>query len=286
VHSTDRHRLVRLANGAVSVHSLAYGETIHPAVGPAAEAEGLYVRQLRLRERLQTEAGEFVIWDVGLGVAANAVTVLRATRDLAARIRLVSFDDTAEPFRFALAHRRALGFLRGFEDVLPRLVSEGQVSFTHSRQSVTWSLHLADFPSLLADPLSPRLPAPHVILFDPYSPAKNPAMWTLDLLTRLFRRTDARRPCALATYSRSTMVRVALLRAGFFVGVGEASGPKEETTIAANSPALLARPLDRRWLERARRSDSAEPLRAAVYCREGLSAESWAALRAHPQFST
>ena len=50
-----------------------------------AEAEALYVNQLRLRERLADHAGEFVIWDVGLGAAANALTVLRATREIACR---------------------------------------------------------------------------------------------------------------------------------------------------------------------------------------------------------
>jgi tRNA U34 5-methylaminomethyl-2-thiouridine-forming methyltransferase MnmC len=43
-----------------------------------AEAEALYVRQLRLPERLRRSSGEFVIWDVGLGAAANVLTVLRA----------------------------------------------------------------------------------------------------------------------------------------------------------------------------------------------------------------
>jgi hypothetical protein len=48
-----------------------------------------------------------------------------------------------------------------------------------------------------------------------------------------------------------------LLLAGFFVGVGHATGQKEETTIAANSPQLIAEPLDRKWLARARASHSA-----------------------------
>ena len=48
---TVGYELVTLANGVVSVRSLACGETFHPVIGPAAEAEVLYVRQLRLREQ-------------------------------------------------------------------------------------------------------------------------------------------------------------------------------------------------------------------------------------------
>src|SRR5206468_12259566 len=64
------YNIVRLANGVHSVHSLAHRETFHPVIGPVAEAEALYVKQLRLAERIRRHAGEFVIWDVGLGAAA------------------------------------------------------------------------------------------------------------------------------------------------------------------------------------------------------------------------
>jgi hypothetical protein len=75
-----------------------------------------------------------------------------------------------------------------------------------------------------------------------------------------------------------------LLLAGFFVGVGHATGEKEETTIAANDLSLISEPLDLRWLERARRSHSAEPMTEPVYRIAPLGAESWGRLQAHPQF--
>jgi len=74
------------------------------------------------------------------------------------------------------------------------------------------------------------------------------------------------------------------LLAGFFVGVGHATGEKEETTIAANDLSLITDPLDRRWLDRARRSHSAEPMAKPVYRTAPLSAESLEKLQAHPQF--
>src|ERR1019366_5360007 len=110
-------------------------------------------------------------------------------------------------------------------------------------------------------------------------------MWTLPLFTNLFQQLDPQRPCALPTYSRSTILRVTLLLAGFYVGVGHATGEKEETTLAANTLDLIAEPLNARWLERALRSDSAEPLHAPVYFRAPLSPDKLAALRRHPQFN-
>ncbi len=80
------------------------------------------------------------------------------------------------------------------------------------------------------------------------------------------------------------MARVALLLGGFFVGVGHPSGLKEETTVAANRIELLDEPLNRRWLERAKCSHSAEPLSVPVYRQAPLSHETCEKLRQHPQF--
>jgi hypothetical protein len=291
---------------------------MHPVIGPAAEAVALYVKQLCLVERIRQRAGEFVVWDVGLGAAANALAVLRATRQLACAIRLVSFDHTLELLQFALNHAETLGYFGGYESQTQTLLEKHRVSFRDAEHRVEWELQPGDFPALLnrflaasptrsadesqraagilpaeepvtcsADGTSaapwrrgltgsrfmvPRhgikvmkvahepqgaagilpaeepelLPAPHAILFDPFSPAKNPAMWTLPLFTTLFRLLDPARPCALATYSRSTMTRAALLLTGFCVGAGHATGEKEETTIAANTLELIDEPLDRR----------------------------------------
>jgi tRNA U34 5-methylaminomethyl-2-thiouridine-forming methyltransferase MnmC len=282
---TGGYRIVRLASGAYSVHSLAHAETFHPVIGPVAEAQALYVSQLRLSQRLRSHSGEFVIWDVGLGAAANAVTVLHAAREVSCSIHLLSFDHSLAPLEFALQHPHHLGYLAGHEPQLRTLLNERQLLFKEAACSLRWDLHLADFPALLTDPAMQALAKPHLIMFDAFSPAKNPAMWTLPLFTNLYRHLNPDRPCALPTYSRSTMLRVTLLLAGFYVGVGHATGEKEETTIAANTLNLIEEPLDRRWLQRAHRSSSAEPLFEPIYRQAPLSRRTWEQLQTHPQFT-
>jgi tRNA U34 5-methylaminomethyl-2-thiouridine-forming methyltransferase MnmC len=278
------YRIVRLSNGSHSVHSLAHQETFHPVVGPVWEAETLYVQQPKLLERLGEHRGDFVVWDVGLGAAANPITVLHTSREVPGSIRIVSFDHTLEPLAFALQNSEFLSYLEGFEAPLQELQRNRHVTFQNERQQVNWDVHVSDFPSFLSSHQAEQLPKPHLIMFDAFSPAKNPAMWTQPLFARLFRLLDPDRLCVLPTYSRSTMLRVTLLLAGFQVGVGHATGEKEQTTIAANKLEFLEEPLDYRWLERARRSTSAEPMYEPAYRQAPLAPESWERLRTHPQF--
>ena len=286
------YRLVKLANGTHSVHSVAHRETFHPVIGPVAEAEALYVNQLRLPERIAQHRGEFVIWDVGLGAAANVLTVLRATRDAKPadaghrqQLRIVSFDHTLEPLRFALEHASSLGYFDAFDGAVRTLLERHVVTFFDHGREIVWELHLGDFPTWLASAAVQSVQRPHAILFDAFSPAKNPAMWTLPLFRNLFGALDPSRACALPTYSRSTLLRVSLMLAGFYVGAGHATGEKEETTIAANSLDLIHQPLGADWLRRVRNSTSAEPMHEPVYRQAPLTEESWTKLNAHPQFA-
>lgn len=270
------YELIRLRNEAWSVYSAKDGETMHPGLGPVEEAESLYVQQLDLPRRIASHSGEFVVWDVGLGAAANALAVIRVAAD--SPVRIISFDSTVDALSFALNHVDRLTYLSGFEDKLREFIRSGEVRF----DKIHWELRLGDFVQVIS---AAALPPPDAILFDPFSPTKNPAMWTRQLFAGIFRLLKPNQPCALATYSRSTIVRTALLLGGFFVGRGRAVGLKEETTIAANTLDLIRDPLDRRWLAQAERSDSAEPLIEPIYRQAPLTESTREELRRHRQFS-
>jgi hypothetical protein len=110
-------------------------------------------------------------------------------------------------------------------------------------------MELGDFRDCLSHP---TVPPARAVFFDPYSPAANPSMWTREVFQAIHARAGA--DCTLTTYSRSTVTRVHLLRAGWHVGRGAATGEKTETTVAATSIESLRTPLRRDWLARVRRS--------------------------------
>lgn len=273
--------LVAVRAGVCSLRSRGFGETFHPVVGPMAEARTLHAGQQRLVERAATTAGPFVIWDVGLGAAANALAVLEAFRDFAGTvsIHLYSFDETLAPLRFALAHGSELGYLTAYLTEVTELLRTGECGSLQG--GVHWRLRPGDFSELIR---SAELPAPHGILYDPYSPASNPGMWTLEHFRHLRGHLSDDVPCLLTNYTRSTAVRVTLLLAGFFVGRGSGVGEKAETTIASNRLEMLAAPLDSAWFDRVRRSTRSAPLRETGTPETRISSADLKALGAHPQF--
>ena len=271
--------IVTVQSGARSLRSRQFGETFHPVVGPMVEAIGLHVRQQRLVERAATATGTFVIWDVGLGAAANAIAALEAFAEQAptgAHVAVHSFDMTGDALQFALTHASELGYVAPHAAAVQALLAHGE--FRGPR--CDWKFHAGDFHQTMS-----AAPPPHAILYDPYSPQSNPAMWTLDHFARLRACLSAEAPCLLTNYTRSTAVRVTLLLAGFFVGHGHATGEKDQTTIAANDLALLESPLDAAWLARVRRSTNSAPLRDDSQGWAVISPEDWSALAAHPQFA-
>ena len=244
-----------VASGVKSLRSLEHRETFHPVVGPMAEARGLHVAQSQLVERAGECRGPLVVWDVGLGAAANALAVIEAFASTEAqRVELHSFDHSLDPLAFACAHAQELGYIAPHAGLLAELLR----SCRADAGAVQWWLHPGDFRELIT---APPAPAPHAILYDPYSPAANPGMWTLEHFTRVRSALDPSRPCTLTSYSRSTSVRVTLGLARFHVGRGSATGDKDETTIAATHRNLLGDPLGADWLARVARSTRGAPLR-------------------------
>lgn len=291
----EEFEIVTVQSGVRSLRALSNGETFHPVVGPMAEAVGLHVRQQQLVERAGQTDGPFVIWDVGLGAAANAVAVLEAflgrgpgeeirgqrseVRDLSitSTVELHSFDRTTGPLDFALRHADTLEYLAPHTDAVQTLLNEG--SWEVGTGEFRWQFHAGDFRETME-----VAPAPHAVLYDPYSPVTNPDLWTLEHFTALRARLSPERPCLLTNYTRSTAVRVTLMLAGFFVGIGHATGEKDQTTVATNDLSLLDDPLGEDWLGRVERSTRSAPQRAGEPWNRPISAEDLERLRKHPQF--
>ena len=258
------HEVITTRGGARAIRDLAAGEIMHPGVGPRAEAEALYVRQSRLSERLAEAGPPLVLYDVGLGAGSNALAARRVAESAphARRLEVVSFERDLGALRLALSHPADFD-LEGEAGIAARtLLAHGHVETPRS----AWRLVPGELPASL-DAAGARA---DLVFWDPFSPAANPALWSVAAFWRLF--AHCAPGCALFTYSASTRTRAALLLAGFAVGTGDAIGDKRETTAAALRLEDLARPLDARWLARWSRSSAALPADAPADAEDRIRA--------------
>jgi queuine tRNA-ribosyltransferase len=261
------HEVVVTRGGAVAMRSVEAGEVMHPGVGPLVEAERLYVRQSRLAERLRAgEAAELVLFDVGLGAGSNASRARAAALAApagSARLRLVSFERDLGALALALEHGADFGLDGEAAAAARALLRDG----VHQSARVAWELRRGDVLAALA--VEPA--RADIIFWDPFSPRANPSLWTIAAFAAA--RAVAGPRCTLWTYSASTATRVALLLAGWAVGVGDAIGDKRQTTAAAVRASDLVRPLERPWLERLARAEAPLPPDAPVDARALVAAQ-------------
>ena len=294
--------IVTTSAGAVSIRNKVVNEIMHNPVGPWQEANDLYVRQSRLKDRLAAVSSKnpeqpLVLFDVGLGAASNALAAIHCalavyqTRDCQTRgpdnskapparpLHIVSFENNLSLLEFALQNAAAFPHMTGFETALRSLLRD--LNWKSPCGMITWELRPGDFRDVIQKD-APTLVMPQLIFFDPYSPSVNREMWTLECFQDLFRLTaGATEPTSLFTYSVATPVRAAFLLAGFYVGFGQATGLKLETTEVSTSLESLASPLDARWWERWQRSHKQMPYDAEKFMHQELINR----MTAHPQFS-
>jgi queuine tRNA-ribosyltransferase len=258
--SLDGFAVRRSPHGHATVVHVASGEMMHGGLDPAVEANALYVEQSRLTERLrESNARPLVVWDVGLGAAYNAMAAIRACESANGAVQrplhLISFEHDVASLRLALRH--APHFPHLHSPAPGHVLRFGQ--WRSKRAPLEWTLCEGDFRSRMA-----TAPTPDCIFYDPFSAVTDVAMWTLGCFERVFAEC-AEHDTELFTYSASTMVRTALLAAGFIVARGAPTGKKPETTLAMTPAAALhagARGrmvLGPEWLDRWRRSHSKFP---------------------------
>jgi queuine tRNA-ribosyltransferase len=285
--SLGDYEIVRFAQGFSSIRQKSSGEIMHSVNQPEVEARRLYVEQAHLAERFlknDRQSDDMVIWDGGLGAASNAMAILNCFEQLfrekgqqALRpVRMISFECDLDSLVLACRDNGSFHHLR--HSAPHRLLRNG--SWEHESALFRWELLKGDFIELFK---TARLP--DMIVYDPFSAKTDSRLWTSDTFG-MIKSHLGEHSADLYTYSAATAVRVAMLRGGFFVAEGLATGPKNSTTIAfttrkaagshLSAPPLLG--ID--WLERWRRSGSKFPPDTPHHLQQEIAQT----IESHPQF--
>ena len=224
--------------GWANIRQISSGEIMHSRTAPMEEARRLYVEQSQLAARVREESSEpLVIWDVGLGAAANAMAAIHCYEEQAAAgpvrpLRIISFENDLDSLRLAFRHTREFPYLR---HAGPAGILETGAWQSRQHAGLSWVLVEGDFLATLAAAPAP----PDVLFYDMFSTRATGDPWTLTAFHKVFA-ACAGRAAELFTYTCSTANRVALLAAGFYVAHGRSAGEKTETTIALTPAAWQA----------------------------------------------
>jgi queuine tRNA-ribosyltransferase len=215
--------------GFSSILHVSSGEIMHSRTPPMDEARSLYIEQSPLASRLREETDEpLVIWDVGLGAAANAMAAIECYEALAnggpvRPMHIVSFENDLDSLRLALKNNDRFPYLR---HAGPPTILKDATWVSKQHEHLSWQLHEGDFLDLLAEAVPPDL-----VFYDMFSGKTCAPAWTEDAF-RAMLAVCGSRDVELFTYTCSTASRVAMLGAGWGVARGRNAGDKEETTIA------------------------------------------------------
>ena len=271
--------------GFASMRQISSGEIMHMRTPPIEEARSLYVEQAELATRLSLDESTepLVIWDVGLGAAANAMAAIECYEGQAARepvrpMQIISFENDLDSLKLAVQRNDLFTYLR--HGGPPAILQDGRWQ-SKAHPGLSWLLLRGDFLEMMRHAPAP----PDLIFYDMFSSKTSSDLWTLHAFRELFA-ACAVRSTELFTYTCSTSVRVALLAAGFYVARGRSMGAKEETTIALTPVAYAARwthrdeVLSEDWLVRWNRSGAKFPLGLAAAEHDAFERS----IRNHPQF--
>ena len=208
-------------------YSTAYGDVYHSAGGGPAQAQHVFLAGNGLPERW-AQRERFVILETGFGFGLNFLVTWRAWRADPARPRRLHFV-SIEKHPFALADLRAL------HERYPDLREEASelhaawpplVGGAHRLEfgDVVLTLFFADIAALR----DVRASADAIYL-DGFAPAKNPEMWTHQVMRAVSRL--AAPGATLATWSVAGPVREALEATGFTVDKRAGFGGKREMLV-------------------------------------------------------
>ncbi|CAM3771865.1 tRNA 5-methylaminomethyl-2-thiouridine biosynthesis bifunctional protein MnmC [Bordetella sputigena] len=217
-------------------YSRDYDDVYHPADGAWAQAGYVFLQGNGLPDRWRGRAA-FTVCETGFGLGLNFLALWRAWRDdpaRPARLHMVSFeahplrpDDLADMLRRYAGTGAAADLARQLLAQWPPLLP-GVHRLEFENGALTLTLGFGDAAAMV-----PALEfVADAFFLDGFAPARNPGMWTTDLMRALA--SHAAAGATAATWCSAGAVRRGLLEAGFAVRKRPGFAGKTHMTVAVH----------------------------------------------------
>ncbi len=208
-------------DGTYTIYSEIFSESMHSDSGAYEEALLKHVRPSCVFDNNKTSIR---VLDVGFGMGYNTLALIHEAAGMNRKIKIeavcLEYDNT---------YIDILSRVK-FEDGRDEIYSKILEAFSNGQ----FKSEMLDIRLMFGDArdniknLSGEF---DVVFHDPFSPVKNPELWTVEFFLEEYRLLSA--DGIITTYSSSTKIRRAMIEAGLIVGRGPSVGRKKEGTLAA-----------------------------------------------------
>ncbi len=233
-------RLVTTLDGSASLMHRELQELYHSQEGALWQAQNLYLGLSKLEQAFLNQ-DNIAILDVGFGMGYNALSTISLwlQGDGNTQVSMLSLEKDLELFLAILASENPWQCLmtKNWPKLLHALKAKNPQEYTalfhHPKTGKTfaWTLRFGDALLMLKTHIASD--SFDIIFQDPFSPKKNPALWSKDWFANLARFT--KRGSLLVSYSVASQVRADLAANGFICEKVPCPGPKKSWLRATKS---------------------------------------------------
>jgi tRNA U34 5-methylaminomethyl-2-thiouridine-forming methyltransferase MnmC len=210
-------------DGSITYHNSDVDEHYHTLSGAFEEAVEKHLIPSTLLDKITTQE-DVVIADVCFGLGYNSIAALARVWEVnpSQHITLFAFENDPE----ILSKIKEIDFPQPYHYAVAKLLQLLQHG-TYEDDTLSATFFLGDAQEELKRLANNSV---DVVFFDPFSPKKQPDMWTIELFSTLY--AAMKQGGVLTTYSCARIVREHLAAAGFTASDGPVVGRTSPSTIA------------------------------------------------------
>lgn len=220
--SFSKYTPVPTGDGSVTYLSHHFGETLHSESGAVLETQKYYIENTGLLTKAKKLDRPIRLLEVGVGLGIGLSESMRILKQQDLPLSYVGLEIDAELAKRALSQ---------FPKINPADIASTEHGLCCKHGGIEINILIGDARKTLKKYKQEYSANTFDVIFqDPFSPPKNPSLWTVEwfeLLAQL-----AHPGSTLATYSASSCVRKALALTGWGLAEGGGFGKKKSSTKA------------------------------------------------------
>lgn len=200
---------VKTKDGSTTYYNEKYGEHYHSVTGAVEEAEKKFIEPVRIR-------GGMKILDICFGLGYNSMAAMKKAK----RLSITALEKDGGILKKIQRLK-----VRGYEKEYKK-IREAAKKKHYKDKDVEITILMGDARKMIKK-TAVKFDA---VFLDPFSPKKNPELWTYKFLKEVKKRMKKR--SVLTTYSCARVVRENMKKAGFKIRDGPRVGRRGPSTIA------------------------------------------------------